>query len=77
MKVPHKKGVANHLGPESCGRRREAAPEALTGNSQAGHRAAKDDEPGADAVTTCGRQHQGDREREVILDRAWSENPSM
>jgi hypothetical protein len=31
MKVPHKKGVANHLGPESCGRRREAASEALTG----------------------------------------------
>lgn len=31
MKVRHRKGVATHLGPESCVRGREATREALTG----------------------------------------------
>lgn len=31
MQEPHKKGVATHLGPESCAGGREAAGEALTG----------------------------------------------
>ena len=31
MKVPYDEGVAIHIDPESCGRRREAACEALTG----------------------------------------------
>lgn len=31
MKEPHKKGVAHHLGPESCAGDREVAGEALTG----------------------------------------------
>ena len=31
MKEPHKKGVANHLGSESCAKGREALGEALTG----------------------------------------------
>ena len=31
MKVPHSKGVANHVVPESCGLHREVQLEALTG----------------------------------------------
>ncbi len=31
MQEPHKKGLANHLDPESCAGGREAAGEALTG----------------------------------------------
>lgn len=31
MKEPYGEGVASHTGPESCGRRRKAALEALTG----------------------------------------------
>src|SRR5271166_5602724 len=31
MKEPHKKGIANHLGPESCADSRKAGREALTG----------------------------------------------
>lgn len=31
MKVPCDEGVASHIDPEACGRRREAAREALTG----------------------------------------------
>ena len=31
MKVPYDEGGAIHIDPESCGRRREAAREALTG----------------------------------------------
>ena len=31
MKVRHRKGVAIHPGPESCGSAREGAAEALTG----------------------------------------------
>jgi len=31
MKEPYKKGVASHLGPESCAASREAGREALTG----------------------------------------------
>src|SRR5438552_9626431 len=31
MKEPHKKGLANHLDPESCAGGREVAGEALTG----------------------------------------------
>ena len=33
MKVRHRKGLANHPGPESCGGAREGAVEALTGES--------------------------------------------
>lgn len=33
MKVRHRKGVATHPGPESCGRVREGAAEALTGET--------------------------------------------
>jgi len=33
MKVRHRKGIANHPGPESCGGAREGAVEALTGES--------------------------------------------
>lgn len=35
MKESHRKGLANHPDPESCGGRRKAAGEALTG-AQAG-----------------------------------------
>jgi hypothetical protein len=53
MKVPHKKGVANHLGPESCGGRREAVAEALTGEVQAGTSSRERRRP------RCRRRHDG------------------
>jgi len=34
MQEPHKKGVANHLGPESCARGRKVPGEALTDKGQ-------------------------------------------
>jgi len=33
MRVQHRKGIANHPGPESCGGAREGVIEALTGES--------------------------------------------
>ena len=78
MRVLYIEGVAIHGGPESCVRGREVAGEALTGV-----RAGWAMEPrnwcrwGADALTTCGRQHCWRRFREPLADLAGSENLCM
>ena len=57
MKVSCNEGVANHVGPESCGGIREDVVEALTGES-AGRVLSLENVIlwGADAVLSCGRQ---------------------
>ncbi len=59
MKESHKKGVAIHLGPESCAGGRKAVVEALTG-VQAGWVLSREMEliQGADVVKQCGRQQR-------------------
>lgn len=59
MKELHEEGVANHLGPESCGFGREAALEALTGEVWAGALSRENCLVlGADALLCSGRQHR-------------------
>lgn len=62
MKEPHTEGVANHGDPESCADDREVGGEALTG-ARAGRVLSREitQEPGADAVLLCGRQHETHR----------------
>lgn len=63
MKVHNDEGIANHIGPESCGRRREASVEALTGERTGqplSHE--RDEDLGADAVSGA----EGDTEGRVF-----------
>jgi len=66
MKESYRKGVANHLGPESCVVSRKAGREALTG-VQAGWVLSRERKlvPGADVVKQGGRQQGGSRYREA------------
>ena len=74
VRVHYDEGVAIHIGPESCAGGREAVREALTGEC-AGQPLSheKADIPGADAVPTSGRPHEGARYRKLPDDPAWSE----
>ena len=76
MKVRHRKGLANHPGPESCGGVREGAVEALTGET-AGWVLSREmlNVRGADAVEKSGRQHGAHRHGEVHVGPARSETP--
>jgi len=73
MKESHNEGVANHIGPESCGEAREGLAEALTGESTG-----RAMEPrntllrDADALAMCGRQHRERRNCEALRDPARS-----
>ena len=78
MKESHRKGIANHPGPESCEGSREAALEALDkGYRQAGYRAAKS--------TFFREPTSSDRAEGNTVDvniarphyPAWSETPDM
>ena len=76
MKVSCDEGVANHVGPESCGGGREAAAEALTGEVRAGLLSSEIlNVRDADAVMSCGRQHRSNRQREGRPDPAESKTP--
>jgi RNA-directed DNA polymerase len=75
VKVSHSEDIASHTVPESCAAHREVRREALTGvraGQQLSHE--KPNVQGADALGTVGRQHKAERERELCLDPAWSEN---
>jgi len=77
MQEPHKKGVAIHLGPESCADRREVVGEALTG----GHAG----QPLSSEITTSACRPCPDRGKatpptalgELSTDAAESETLSM
>ena len=78
MKELYIEGVATHDDPESCADSRKGTGEALTG-AYAGRaiEPRKQQIPGADAVTVCGRQHDAERKRELRVDLARSKNLSM
>ena len=77
MREPHKKGVAHHLGSESCTGVRKGAGEALTGVPTG--------EVWSSEITTSvcrpcldtRRQHQGSDRRERSFDTAESETLGM
>src|SRR5262245_3567241 len=70
MKEAYREGLANHSDPESCGRTREGALEALTG-AGVGRVLSREIPlvPGAYAVIGSERQHRTARHRECRL--AW------
>lgn len=62
MKVRHRKGLANHPGPESCGGVREGVVEALTGGERRPAIEPRNQAVwGADAVKRSGRPHRTGR----------------
>jgi hypothetical protein len=76
MQKSYESGVANHIGPESCGAVRKGSVEALTGE-RAGRvfsrvrKSLRD----ADAVRRSERQHLVRRYREACQSPARSETP--
>ena len=74
MEVSCNEGLANHVGPESCGGDRKVAVEALTGES-AGRVLSLENPilPSADAVLMRGRQQRMSRYRKGFPYSAWSE----
>ena len=85
MKVSHVEGVASHDGLESCGATRKDGIEALT-EEHAGWVLSREIMTllrkqqalrGADALEISGRQYRVHRYRQVRLDPARSETPSM
>lgn len=78
MKVPYEKGVADHLGPESCVGSCEAAGEALTGeNAGLAIEPRKNLLRGVDVVRQDGKPHRWPRSGKLPVDPAWSENQGM
>ena len=74
MKEPYKKGVATHLDPESCHFRRKAGLEALTGAPVGWVLSSEIDlRPGRRRFRISGRQHGGERHREIPTGPAESE----
>jgi hypothetical protein len=76
MKVSCDKGVASHVGPESCGGGRETVVEALTGES-AGRVLSLENllVRSADVFASGGRQQRTTRYREGRSHFAWSKTP--
>src|SRR5436305_12401951 len=76
MKKSHERGVATHIGPESCRAAREGGVEALTAE-RAGRvfSRVRNSLRAADAVGACGRLHPVHRYREVCQSPARSETP--
>ena len=76
MKVRDSEGLAIRTGPEPCGRRREAPPEALTGVRIGEVWSGESNVVrGADAVVASRRQQVRDRDREVLSHPASSLDP--
>ena len=73
MKVHYNEGVATHIGPESCGARREACVEALTGERIGQPLSRESYASGCRRRRDSGRQHGGGRHREPPADPARSE----
>jgi RNA-directed DNA polymerase len=72
MKASHAEGLATHSGPESCVGAGDCAGEALTGEVQAGYRAAKSmpRESGYSGVPTPWRKAEGKTGRADIARHA-------
>jgi hypothetical protein len=76
MKVSCNEGVANHVGPESCGEGRKILVEALTGES-AGRVLSLENliVRSADVFASGGRQQRAIRYRKGRSHSAWSKAP--
>src|SRR5687768_1144913 len=76
MRVPYGEGLASHTGPESCGRVRKAAVEALTG-VRAGWaiEPRKRFHPERRRLATFGRQYRPGRHRKTRPGSAGSKTP--
>jgi hypothetical protein len=78
MQEPHKKGVANHLGPESCVRDRKVTNEALTGEDAGQPWSSEITSTGVPTLCNGGEGHTVNRAcRERFTDAAESETLSM
>jgi hypothetical protein len=85
MKVSYVEGVANHIGPESCGAARKGGVEALTGGrtgrvlSREIHGLLRKQQVlrDADEAEVDGRQYRMHRHRKVHQDPARSKTPCM
>src|SRR3990172_8383896 len=78
MKESYGKGLAAHIGPESCVAVRKGSGEALTG-VRAGRVLSRESNSlrGADAVEEGGRPHPVHRHREMGRNPARSQTPCM
>ncbi len=76
MQKSYERGIATHIGPESCGAARKGGVEALTGE-RAGRvfSSVRELLRDADAVGESGRRHLMHRYREVCQSPARSETP--
>ena len=76
MKKSYERGLATHIGPESCGAVRKSSVEALTGERM-GRVFSRERQllRDADAVGEGGRRHLTHRYREVCQSPARSETP--
>jgi hypothetical protein len=61
MQEPHKKGVANHLDPESCAASRNARGEALTGENAGQPLSSEITPTGVPTLWNGGEGHTSDR----------------
>jgi hypothetical protein len=78
MQEPHKKGVANHLGPESCARGRKVPGEALTGEHAGQPWSSEITSTGVPTLWNGGEGHTANRaSREGFDGAAESETLSM
>jgi hypothetical protein len=75
MKESYERGLATHIGPESCGATRKGGDEALTGERAGRVFSRAIQLRDADAVRRGGRQHRVHRHREVSQSPARSETP--
>ena len=66
MKEPYEKGVAIHSAPSFALVVVRCSVKRKQGERWAGYRASKICNQGADAVTTGGRQHDQQRQRELL-----------
>jgi hypothetical protein len=73
VRVHYGEGVANHIGPESCAGSREGVGEALTGERTGQPLSRERSNSGCRRGLKRGRQDGGTRQRERLVDPAWSE----
>jgi len=72
MRELYVEGVATRNDPESCGRHREVATEALTGASMGADTEPRKNLPDADPVPVAGRPRETHRHRETRIGPAGS-----
>jgi RNA-directed DNA polymerase len=77
MRVSYEKGVATHLGPESCASVREGEGEALTGGWAGRVSSREIATPERRRLSRKRKATPGHRYREVYLGSARSETPCM